>query len=515
MATAVTSIGIDHTGYLGTKLTDIAREKAGIVKPGVPCFVGRLPDEADAVIAGVAAAAGAPLARVGRDFVLPRSPVALAGAHQRSNAAIAVALARAAAESLGKPLDDGAIAAGLASVQWPGRLEAVADDVWLDCAHNVEAARALAAALPTMLRGRRVVLLMSIVDDKDPAGMFAALGRASPAAVVVTRSSNPRALPIHTLMAAARPCFPGAEVSGHDEPLDALAAARARAARDRGAWSSRAARSSWSASCAPTCAASPWIRCRRRTRSAAAPVIVAVLSGHDRTWTRTSTRRFAGDRGEHGQPDHRGDRRCNADDGGAGEVATPVDGVSSSSRRVCDPVAEQVGRDDGGGADRLQRHDRRRRRCQVAAAAVEVPGDVADGDEVAPVEDCRRDPSVQADAPARQQQDRARQHGPHDIGGHADQVAEPRRRAGRRGPADVPQVVRARQERELLDGSAQRQRRDGVRGFVQERHADEEQRRRQRQLRDEQHQRSSATCSHEPPAGGDGGNGGGALTPGE
>jgi dihydrofolate synthase / folylpolyglutamate synthase len=229
VATAVTSIGIDHTGYLGTKLTDIAREKGGIVKAGVPCFVGRLPDEADAVIAGIAAAAGAPLARVGRDFVLPRSPVALGGAHQRSNAAIAVALARAAAESLGKPLDDAAIASGLASVQWPARLEAIADDVWLDCAHNVEAARALAAALPTMLRGRRVVLLMSIVDDKDAAGMFAALGRVTPAAVVVTRSSSSRALPIHTLMAAARPCFPGADVSGHDDPLEALAAARARA----------------------------------------------------------------------------------------------------------------------------------------------------------------------------------------------------------------------------------------------------------------------------------------------
>jgi len=235
LATAVTSIGIDHTGYLGTKLTDIAREKAGIIKAGVPCFVGRLPDEADAVIAGVAAAAGAPLARVGRDFVLPRSPVALGGAHQRSNAAIAVALARVAAESLGKPLDDAAIASGLASVQWPGRLEAVADDVWLDCAHNVEAARALAAALPTVLRGRRIVLLMSIVDDKDPAGIFAALGRAAPAAVVVTHSSNPRALPIHTLMAAARPCFPGADVFGHDDPLEALAAARARAGAGAGA----------------------------------------------------------------------------------------------------------------------------------------------------------------------------------------------------------------------------------------------------------------------------------------
>jgi dihydrofolate synthase/folylpolyglutamate synthase len=230
VATAVTSIGVDHTGYLGGTVVDIAREKAGIIKPGVPCFVGRLPDEADAVIGGVAAAAGAPLARVGRDFALPKTPVALAGAHQRSNAAIAVALARAVAQHRGTPLPDDVIAAGLAGVTWPGRLEPVADDLWLDCAHNVEAARALATALAASTRGRRVVLLMSIVDDKDAAGMFAALARAAKA-VVVTRSSNPRALPLHTLRVAARPSFPGADVPGHDDPLEALALARQHAGK--------------------------------------------------------------------------------------------------------------------------------------------------------------------------------------------------------------------------------------------------------------------------------------------
>ena len=229
IATAVTSIGIDHTGYLGGTLADIAREKAGIIKPGVPCFVGRLPDEADAVIDGIAAAAGAPLARVGRDFVLPRAPVALGGAHQRSNAAIAVALARRAAEHLGKPLDDQMVTSALASVEWPGRLEAVTPDVWLDCAHNAEAARALAAGIAALARGRRVVLLTSIVDDKDPAAIFAALSKVA-AAVVLTRSANPRALPTHVLAAAARPCFPGAELTIEDDPLRALALARAQAA---------------------------------------------------------------------------------------------------------------------------------------------------------------------------------------------------------------------------------------------------------------------------------------------
>ena len=79
---------------------------------------------------------------LGRDFGLPRSPVALGGAHQRGNAAIAVALARAAAASLGSRWTTRAIASGLAErAAGPGGSSAVADDVLLDCAHNVEAAR--------------------------------------------------------------------------------------------------------------------------------------------------------------------------------------------------------------------------------------------------------------------------------------------------------------------------------------------------------------------------------------
>ena len=111
--------------FLGDSLPAIAREKAGILKPEVPCFVGRLPPEADAEVERAAEAVGAPLFRLGRDFARPPFPVALAGAHQIDNAAIAAQLARAAARHLGKSIDDRTLARALAGVRWPGRCERV------------------------------------------------------------------------------------------------------------------------------------------------------------------------------------------------------------------------------------------------------------------------------------------------------------------------------------------------------------------------------------------------------
>jgi dihydrofolate synthase/folylpolyglutamate synthase len=225
-ATAITSIGLDHTDYLGTTMTAIAREKAGILKPGVPCFVGRLPREADDEIGRAADEVGAPLFRFGIDFGAPPFPIALAGAHQRENAALAAQLARAAGRHLGRPIDDRAVARGLAGVRWPGRCERVGDDLLFDCAHNADGARALAAALPEIAAGRRIVLVMSIVDDKDPEAMLAALAPAA-AAVVATRSDNPRALPAAALVSRAAGVI--ADTVACDDPDAALAEAQRRA----------------------------------------------------------------------------------------------------------------------------------------------------------------------------------------------------------------------------------------------------------------------------------------------
>jgi len=119
LATAITSIGWDHMDFLCTSLASIAREKAGILKPGVPCFLARVPAEAEAVIDEVARAVGAPLLRFGRELdIEPDLPApALAGAHQHANAALAVALAREVARRQGRALPADAIAAGLTGVR--------------------------------------------------------------------------------------------------------------------------------------------------------------------------------------------------------------------------------------------------------------------------------------------------------------------------------------------------------------------------------------------------------------
>jgi dihydrofolate synthase/folylpolyglutamate synthase len=222
-ATAITSVALDHMDYLGGTLRQIAREKAGILKPGVPCFLGALPPEADEEISSAAAAAGAPLLRLGRDLAPPDVPLALPGDHQRANAALAVALAEFAAAARGRALLPSAVARGLAEVRWPGRLERVASDVLLDCAHNVEGARALAAALPALSGRRPVALVTSIVQGKDAAAILAALAP-HVSTIVATSSHNPRSLPAEDLAAVAR--ARGAKTEVAPDPIAALDLAR-------------------------------------------------------------------------------------------------------------------------------------------------------------------------------------------------------------------------------------------------------------------------------------------------
>ncbi|HEY2729825.1 MAG TPA: folylpolyglutamate synthase/dihydrofolate synthase family protein [Polyangia bacterium] len=223
VATAVTSIAVDHTEYLGGTLREIAREKAGIIKPGVPHVIGALPPEADDEMERAAAALGSPLLRFGRDFAAPEFPIALAGEHQAHNAAIAVALATRALASLGRTLPPDAVRDGLAGVRWPGRLERVTNDVLLDCAHNVEGARALAAALPALADGRPVAFLLSVVRDKDAAGILTALAP-SASTIIATQSANPRSLPALALEELARPHF--AAVKSSPDAIVALNLAR-------------------------------------------------------------------------------------------------------------------------------------------------------------------------------------------------------------------------------------------------------------------------------------------------
>lgn len=231
VGTAITSIGLDHTDLLGDSIEAIAAEKAGIARSGVPLLVGPVPAAAAAVIERQAAVVGAPVRRYPGELAAAPAP-ALAGAHQRTNAALATALAGLVLGNSGQGLRAPAVAQGLAEVQWPGRLEWITPDVLLDGAHNAEGAAALAAyvgSLPVNRRPRALVL--SLVRGKDHGALLAALAALWPdlLAVVVTRSMNPRALPPAELAAAVRAAgAPAVEVAATS--AEALQRARQRAA---------------------------------------------------------------------------------------------------------------------------------------------------------------------------------------------------------------------------------------------------------------------------------------------
>ena len=230
VATAITSIDFDHTELLGSTLAEIAREKAGIAKSGVPLFLGQLPAEADAEIAAVALRLEAPVLRLGVDFAAPQVPVALSGPHQRTNAALAIALARSVAGARGHALADQEIERGLAGVVWPGRLEWIGGNVLLDCAHNPEGAAALARVLADLRRNQpsqRCALVVSIVGGKAAGAMLAALAPCFEE-IVMTRSTSDRALDPDALLGMAPiEGRPGLRITAAPDPLVALAAAQA------------------------------------------------------------------------------------------------------------------------------------------------------------------------------------------------------------------------------------------------------------------------------------------------
>ena len=222
LACAITSIALDHQDLLGKTIREIAHEKACIARTGVPLFLGPLPAEALAEVAQVAHKTGAPLRRLGVDFIAPDFPLALAGAHQASNAALAVALAQEVASNMGFVLQRDVVKHGLAETRWPGRFERMAADILVDCAHNAEGAAALASSLPAT---SRCALVVSIVQVKDAAAMLAALCPHFDF-VVATRSPSERSLPPEEL-AALVPRDRGRRVEVVVDPGLALARARA------------------------------------------------------------------------------------------------------------------------------------------------------------------------------------------------------------------------------------------------------------------------------------------------
>ncbi len=178
--TAITSIALDHERHLGTTLSEIAFEKAGIAKEGVPLVVGRLPREAAARVAKVAAEVGAPMVdahATTTDRRYPPLTLALAGRHQLENAAVAVAIMERWSVMVSHVPTE-AIVTGLTQCEWPARLEWLrlpgGGELLIDAAHNPAGATALASYLQDT-RSPKLPIVFAAMADKDLGGMIKAL----------------------------------------------------------------------------------------------------------------------------------------------------------------------------------------------------------------------------------------------------------------------------------------------------------------------------------------------------
>jgi len=204
----LTRIDLDHTDVLGHRLSEVAREKAGIIKPRTPVVCAAACSEVERVVEHQCRALAAPLFRMGRAlrlwhddddwhyegplWSLRLPPLSLAGEHQLENAALCVA----ALEQLrlqGVAVDLEAVRRGLTHTRWPGRMEWVQSGhsrYLLDGAHNPNGARALARALPP---ASRFTLIFGLLDQKDPRELLAPLAP-HVERLILTRPRNPRAM---------------------------------------------------------------------------------------------------------------------------------------------------------------------------------------------------------------------------------------------------------------------------------------------------------------------------------
>jgi dihydrofolate synthase/folylpolyglutamate synthase len=218
----LTNVALEHTRLLGSTVDAIAREKLAVVDPGATLIVGAgLDPAAETEAEATARRQGARLVHAAAD---PGVALLAQGDFQRRN----FALARAAAEAVAGPLDERLVREAAAETLVPGRFQVVSEHpaVVLDGAHNADGIGALAASLPSWLEGRRLVIVVSVLDDKDAAAMLAAL---LPLAddVVVTSNANPRAVPAQDLAALA-----GRDTHVEGDPRQAVALAKRLAGED-------------------------------------------------------------------------------------------------------------------------------------------------------------------------------------------------------------------------------------------------------------------------------------------
>jgi len=242
----VTPIDLDHTQLLGDTVAEIAKEKAGVIKPDATAIMAAQPAEAAAELLRRAADVGASVAREGLEFgVLDRRVavggqvmnlqglggvydevfVPLHGAYQAQNAALALAAVEAllGVGAASGPLDVATVREVFADVRSPGRLEAVraAPTVLVDAAHNPHGMAATVAAVGEAFDFRRLVGVVGVLADKDARAMLSVLEPVLDE-IVITQNSSPRADPADQLAAVAVEVFGAERVTVEPRLDDAL-----------------------------------------------------------------------------------------------------------------------------------------------------------------------------------------------------------------------------------------------------------------------------------------------------
>lgn len=213
VATAITTIGMDHMDILGDTLEKIAAQKAGIIKPNTPLVTGKIADEALAVIAQTAQKNQAQHYQYGIDYQveilenerfnykddeihLLNLQKSLLGLHQVDNAALAVKLTMVYAQKVGLSLSEEAIRKGLKRTFWPARMEEIsrAPLTLLDGAHNVHATQRLLENLKNEFSGRKITILFSALVTKDITEMIKMLQTVDNSELILTTFDYPKAL---------------------------------------------------------------------------------------------------------------------------------------------------------------------------------------------------------------------------------------------------------------------------------------------------------------------------------
>jgi dihydrofolate synthase / folylpolyglutamate synthase len=228
LVSVITNISLEHQEYLGRTLLEIAGEKAGIIKAGVPLVSAATQPEIIDLFSSKCAQAESPLYLAGREFKMERTggslrylglshtleglKPGLQGDHQAANAAVALCVSEVLAP-LGFGWNEKTLLAAIQSPRWPGRFQVLdsSPTVILDGAHNPGAAETMVNTVKKRFQNKRIVLVLGIMADKDIPLMLKIFARAADE-VVLSRPGYARAADPQTLLAARPASFPPAEI---------------------------------------------------------------------------------------------------------------------------------------------------------------------------------------------------------------------------------------------------------------------------------------------------------------